>query len=144
MPNNPIMSRDEVEAFLAREFPQIEIGTDHVLEAVGPMTARLRLAAGDKHLRPGGTVSGPAMFALADVCLYAAILAQIGPVALAVTTSMTINFLRRPEPGDLVAECRLLKLGARLAVGEVTLRSGGREEPVAHATGTYSIPPRPR
>jgi uncharacterized protein (TIGR00369 family) len=144
MSAEPVMSRDEVEAFLAREFPQIAIGADHVLEAVGPMTARLRLVAGDKHLRPGGTVSGPAMFALADVCLYAAILAQIGPVALAVTTSMTINFLRRPEPGGLVAACRLLKLGARLAMGEVTLRSDGLDDPVAHATGTYSIPPRPR
>lgn len=139
-----VMNRDEVEAFLAREFPQIVIGAEHILESVGPMTARLRLAAGEKHLRPGGTVSGPSMFALADVCLYAAILAQIGPVALAVTTNMTINFLRKPDPGDLVADCRLLKLGARLAVGEVTLFAPTHEAPVAHATGTYSIPPRPR
>jgi uncharacterized protein (TIGR00369 family) len=139
-----MMSRDEVEGFLAREFPQIAIGTEFVLEDVGPFSARLRLVASEKHLRPGGTVSGPAMFALADVCLYVAILAQIGPVALAVTTNMTINFLRRPEPGDLVADCRLLKLGARLAVGEVYLHTPGHSEPVAHATGTYSIPPRPR
>ena len=106
------------------------------------MTARLRLVASEKHLRPGGTVSGPSMFALADVCLYIAILAQIGPVALAVTTNLNINFLRRPSPGDLVADCRLLKLGNRLAVGEVFLHSQGEDEPVAHATGTYSIPPR--
>jgi uncharacterized protein (TIGR00369 family) len=139
----PVMTRAEVEAFLAREFPQIAIGREHHLDDIGPMSARLRLVASDKHLRPGGTVSGPAMFGLADVCLYAAILAQIGPVALAVTTSMTINFLRKPEPGDVVADCRLLKLGARLAVGEVTLLTTGHDEPVAHATGTYSLPPRP-
>ena len=81
------------------------------------------------------------MFALADVTLYVAILAQIGPVALAVTTNLNINFLRRPAPGDLIADCRLLKLGKRLAVGEVFLHSPDDEDPVAHATGTYSIPP---
>ena len=137
------MTKAEVEAFLEREFPQISIGQEFVLEEVGPLSARLRLVASEKHLRPGGTVSGPSMFALADVCLYIAILAQIGPVALAVTTNLNINFLRRPSPGDLVADCRLLKLGNRLAVGEVFLHSAGDEEPVAHATGTYSIPPRP-
>lgn len=144
MTAEPMMSRDEVEDFLARQFPQISIGTDFILEEVGVLSARMRLVASEKHLRPGGTVSGPAMFALADVCLYVAILAQIGPVALAVTTNMTINFLRRPEPGDLIADCRLLKLGARLAVGEVYLYASGHPDPVAHATGTYSIPPRPR
>ena len=144
MPTTPIMSRADVETFLQREFPQIALGTEFILEEVGPLSARLRLQANERHLRPGGTVSGPAMFTLADVCLYVAILAQIGPVGLAVTTNMTINFLRKPGPGDLVADCRLLKLGARLAVGEVYLRSDGEGEPVAHATGTYSIPPRSR
>ncbi len=108
---------------------------------MGPHTARMRLPVGDEHLRPGGTVSGPTMMALADSCMYAAILGQIGPVALAVTTNFNINFLRRPEPRDMIAETRLLKLGKRLAVGEVGLYSEGEEEPVAHVTATYSIPP---
>ncbi len=137
-----VMTRDEVEVFLAREFPQIGIGENFILEAVGLMSARMRLAAHDRNLRPGGTISGPAMFALADVTLYVAILAQIGPVALAVTTNLNINFLGRPPPGDLVCDCKLLKLGKRLAVGEVWLHAPGRDEPLAHATGTYSIPPR--
>jgi uncharacterized protein (TIGR00369 family) len=137
----PMMSPEEVTAFLIRDFPQIAPGREFIVEAVGPLSARMRLCASEKHLRPGGTISGPSMFALADVTLYVAILAQIGPVALAVTTNLNINFLRRPAPGDLIAECRLLKLGKRLAVGEVFLHSPGDDDPVAHATGTYSIPP---
>ena len=137
----PLMTLEEVNAFLLRDFPQIATGRDFIVEAVGPLSARMRLCASEKHLRPGGTISGPSMFALADVTLYVAILAQIGPVALAVTTNLNINFLRRPAPGDLIADCRLLKLGKRLAVGEVFLHSPGDEDPVAHATGTYSIPP---
>ncbi len=105
-------------------------------------TARLRMKASEEMLRPGGTISGPAMFGLADVALYGAVLSMIGPVALAVTTNMNINFLRKPAPRDLLAEARILKLGKRLAVGEVTIWSEGDEEPVAHATGTYSIPDR--
>ncbi len=135
------MSVAEIEAFLAREFPQISEGGDFVLEEVGPMSAKLRLRYHERHLRPGGTISGPSMFALADVGLYLAILAQIGPVALAVTTNLNINFLRLPEPRDLVAHCKLLKLGKRLAVGEASLISVGSEAVVAHATATYSIPP---
>ncbi len=135
------LSRDEVEDFLKREFPQIAIGRRFVLEDVGPMSARMRLLFNEASLRPGGTISGPSMFALADVTLYVAILAQIGPVALAVTTNLNINFLSRPPAGDLICDCKLLKLGKRLAVGEVFLHAPGVEEPVAHATGTYSIPP---
>ena len=138
----PLMTLEEVTAFLLRDFPQIAPGREFIVESVGPMRTRLRLAASEKHLRPGGTISGPSMFALADVALYVAILAEIGPVALAVTTNLNINFLRRPTPGDLIADCRLLKLGKRLAVGEVSLYSPDDDEPVAHATGTYSIPPR--
>ena len=106
------------------------------------MTAAMRLKAHSRNLRPGGTISGPAMFALADVALYVAILAQIGPVGLAVTTSMNINFLTKPPPGDLLGEARLFRLGKRLAVGEVSIRAQGEEAICAHATGTYSIPPR--
>ena len=131
-----------LSAFLTREFPQIGIGRNFTVEAAGPMSARLRLHHRPEHLRPGGTISGPTMFALADVALYAAILAQIGEVKLAVTTSLTINFLRRPEPDDLIGEARLFKLGKRLAVGEVALFSAGVADMVAHATGSYSIPPR--
>jgi uncharacterized protein (TIGR00369 family) len=131
-----------VEAFLEAEFPQLHHGGRTVtVEAVGPLTARLRLHTDPRHLRPGGTVSGPSLFMLADVGLYVAILAQIGPVALAVTTNLNINFLRKPPQGDVIAEIRLLKLGKRLAVGEATLYAVGDDEAVAHAVGTYSIPP---
>ena len=137
-----VMSLEETASFLERDFPQMNAGGRHFhLEAVGPLSARMRLDYHERHLRPGGTVSGPSMMALADYALYAAILANIGPVALAVTTSLNVNFLRRPGPAALVAECRLMKLGRRLAVGEVAIRSAGAEALVAHATGTYSIPP---
>lgn len=131
------MDVEAVQAFLDEHFPQ---HTGQV-EATGAMTARMRLPVSTEHLRPGGTVSGPAMMGLADACMYVAILAQLGPVALAVTTNLNINFLRRPEQRDVIAEARLLKLGRRLAVGEVTLYSEGDPEPVAHVTATYSIPP---
>jgi uncharacterized protein (TIGR00369 family) len=135
------MTVSEIDAFLESEFPQLHQGGRMVeVESVGPMTARMRLIADERHLRPGGTISGPAMFMLADVGLYVVILAHIGPVALAVTTNMNINFLRKPPHGDVIVQCRLLKLGKRLAVGEATLFAAGSDEPVAHAVGTYSIP----
>lgn len=104
---------------------------------------RLRAVYSEDFLRPGGTIAGPVMMGLADAALYALVLSRIGPVELAVTTNLSINFLRRPAPADVVADARLLKLGARLAVGEVSLFSEGDigGEPVAHVTGTYSIPP---
>ena len=137
----PRMSVAEIDAYLDEVFPQLHHGgRTYVVEAVGPMTARMRCDYHDRHLRPGGTISGPTMMALADLVLYVAILGQIGPVGLAVTTSLNFNFLRKPGPSALVAEAKLLKLGKRLAVGEVSLRSQGSEEIVCHATGTYSIP----
>ena len=137
------MNAQEVTEFLTREFPQgWGPRSPNQIEAVGPGTARVRLTAGERHLRPGGTVSGPAMMTLCDATMYVAILANIGPVALAVTTNLSINFLRKPEPGDLVAECKLLKLGKRLAVGEVSVYAAASEELVAHCVATYSIPPR--
>jgi uncharacterized protein (TIGR00369 family) len=141
----PIMSVEELEAFLDREFPQIHFGgrTYHV-EAVGPLTARMRMDYHERHIRPGGTLSGPAMMTLADLALYVAILAQIGPVALAVTTNLAFNFLRKPAQNALIADCRILKLGKRLAVGEVFLMSEGDDEVVCQATWTYSIPDRSR
>jgi len=134
------MTIDELHGFLAREFPQV--AGEFALEELKPMSIRVRMAVGKKHLRPGGTVSGPSMFALADVSVYLATLAMIGPQALAVTTSCNIDFMRKPEAGaDLVAEARLLKLGRVLVVGDVMMYSDGNRKPVARASMTYSIPP---
>lgn len=134
------MDADALMAFLDREFPQV--AGEFIIEDLGEMRIRTRLNVGERHLRPGGTVSGPSIFALADVSVYLAVLAMIGPVGLAVTTNCSIDFMRKPEAGkDLIAECRLLKLGRVLAVGEVLIFSEGMEKPVARASMTYSIPP---
>ena len=101
----------------------------------------MRMPFDEGLLRPGGTVSGPVMLALADVAVYVLVLGLIGPVELAVTTSLNANFLRRPRARDLIAEARILKLGKRLVVGEVTIHSDGEDAPVCHVTATYSIPP---
>lgn len=137
------MSVAEMEDFLEREFPQVfGDGRLYHVEAVGHRFARMRCRYDPAQLRPGGTISGPTMMTLADTGLYVAILASIGPVALAVTTNLNVNFLKKPPPRDLIAECRLIKLGKRLAVGEVAIWSDGEaDDLVAHATGTYSIPP---
>jgi len=130
-----------LEAFLAAEFPQV--AGEFAIEEVAPMRVRVRLKVGGRHLRPGGTVSGPAMFSLADVAVYLAVLAMIGPQGLAVTTNCSLDFMRKPAAGkDLIAEAELLKLGRVLAVGDVRLMSDGQPAPVARATLTYSIPPR--
>jgi uncharacterized protein (TIGR00369 family) len=132
---------DGIDAFLRREFPQLFIHGDlFSVLAIGPGTCRMRLAYHESQLRPGGTMSGPAMMALADVALYVALLGAIGPVGLAVTTNFSFNFLKKPDPGALIAEVAFLKIGKRLAVGEATLFSESGEELVAHAVGTYSIP----
>lgn len=132
-----------IEALLERDFPQVNRdGRSFSVEQVGPMTAQMRLHVSEWHLRPGGTVSGPSIFALADLCLYVAVLAQIGAVTQAVTTNLSINFLRKAPARDLLGACRLLKLGKRLAVGEVLVTAAGEDAVLAHATGTYSIPPR--
>lgn len=131
-------TRDEVSAFMAREFPQSR--SDILALGDGGATVRRRIGEGD--LRPGGTVSGPVMFEVADVALYVALLGEVGLVPLAVTTSLTINFLRKPAAGrDLIGVCRLIKTGRVLVVGDVTVYSEGTDEPVAHAVGTYSVPP---
>ncbi|MBS1808136.1 MAG: PaaI family thioesterase [Acidobacteria bacterium] len=131
----------ELEEFLKAQFPQMD--DFHLrIEKLEEKTMRVRLLYRDLHLRPGGTISGPALMTLADTAMYLLVLAHIGPIALAVTTSLNINFLRKPEPKDVIAETILLKLGQRLAVGEITMFSEGDDDPVAHATVTYSIPPR--
>ena len=129
----------ELVEFFDEIFPQLR--DEMVIEEVGPMRARLRMPVDASHLRPGGTVSGPAMFTLADCTFYAATLAMIGREALTVTVSVSINFLRKPARRDLIGEARILKLGKRLAVGDVTLYSEGDDRPVAHAVMTYAIPP---
>ncbi|WGK60705.1 PaaI family thioesterase [Halopseudomonas sp. SMJS2] len=132
-------SKAEVAAFMAAEFPQSKCK----VEAVGEGGATVSHQVGADELRPGGTVSGPVLMGVADVALYVAILGEIGIVPLAVTTSLTINFLRKPSAdASVIGECRLIKVGRSLAVGEVFLYSEGAEEPVAHVVGTYSIPPQ--
>lgn len=134
------MTLDDLRAFLVEHFPQV--AEDFEVLDVSPMHLVLRALVDDKHLRPGGTVSGPAMFALADVAVYLAIMALIGPKALAVTTSCAIDFMRKPKANaNLRAEARLLKLGRVLAVGDVLIWSEGEDAPVARASLTYSIPP---
>src|SRR5262245_10718835 len=128
-----------LDAFMAREFPQAA-RVDSRIERLDPNHIRVRLPFHVDHLRPGGTLSGPTLMALADRATYLLVLAMIGPVALAVTTNLNINFLSKPEPNDLIADAHLLKLGRWLAVAEVTMRSEGKEAVVAHATVTYSIP----
>jgi uncharacterized protein (TIGR00369 family) len=138
----PLMTKPDLEAFLAKEFPQaFHAGNGLTLERVDYGDCRVRLAYSERYIRPGGTISGPTMMMLADFALYVAILSAIGPVALAVTTNFNINFLRRPEQRDVLADARIMKLGKRLAVMEVTLYSDGVDEPIAHVTSTYSIPP---
>lgn len=136
-----VMDHAALTAFLHNDFQQG--AEDFAIESVDEAGAVLRLCAGERHLRPGGTISGPSMFAVADVAFYFALLSRIGPVALAVTTSASIDFMRKPAAGrDLLAEARILKLGRVLAVGDVMVRSEGVDAPVARASMTYSIPPR--
>ena len=135
-----MMDKSALTGFLAREFPQVD--GDYVIEDVADMAVRVRLKVQGKHLRPGGTVSGPSLFALADVGTYLAVLAMIGPQALAVTTNISMDFMRKPAGGaDLIGQTRLLKLGRRLAVGECLIYSDGIADPVARASMTYAIPP---
>jgi uncharacterized protein (TIGR00369 family) len=139
----PIMNPEALNRFLEADFPQLHTdGNVFEVVEVAPGTVTMRLLPNERHLRPGGTISGPTLFALADVGAWCAVLAHIGPVALAVTTNLNINFLRKPEPGPLSCTCRLLKLGKRLAVVEASIFDENGDDLVAHATATYSIPPR--
>ncbi|MCH4564631.1 MULTISPECIES: PaaI family thioesterase [Halomonas] len=134
-----VMTAAAIEDFLDEVFPQ-RTGT---IEGVDHMRATMSLAIEDEHLRPGASVSGPTLMGLADVCLYVAILAQVGPEPMAVTSDLHCRFLRRPRGDrDVIANARLVKLGNRLAVGEVQLYSAGDERPVALVTATYVLPDR--
>lgn len=143
MSDSIVMDAQALDAFLARDFPQVN--DSFVIEDVTSDMLRVRLRVTTDHLRPGGTVSGPAMFALADVAMYLAILARLGPVALAVTTNCSIDFMRKPASGmDLLCETRVLKMGKALAVGDCLIFSEGQAGPVARASLTYAIPPTNR
>ena len=135
------MTAEAIEALLKAEFPQAFFeGSGLSLERVEYGDIRVRKAFHEDHLRPGGTISGPTMMELADFAMYVAVFSAVGPQTLAVTTNLNINFLRKPAQADLIADARLMKVGKRLAVGEVSIYSDGDDEPVAHVTSTYSIP----
>lgn len=139
----PVMTPADLHKFLEEHFPQaahIDLAVEHLDDT----TIRVRLPSDERHLRPGGTISGPTLVWLADLGFYLLILGQLGPVAQAVTTNLNINFMRKPEPVDLIGEGRLMKLGKTLAMGDFTIWSDGAKEPVAHATVTYAIPPATR
>jgi uncharacterized protein (TIGR00369 family) len=137
----PALAHGELESFLRAQLPRVfNAGSGLCIDEIWYGGARVRQAYREDFIRPGGTISGPTMMALADFAMYVAVLASIGLVPLAVTTNLSINFLRRPGAADLLAEARLMKLGKRLAVGEIAIRSVGAAELVAHATSTYSIP----
>jgi len=137
-----VISQAELVRLLEAEFPQtFNPDTGLVILEIWHGGCRVRQNFLENSLRPGGTISGNTMMLLTDVSVYVAVLASIGWTPLAVTTNLNINFLKKPTPSALEAECRLLKIGKRLAVGEVSIRSVGTEDLVAHATATYSIPP---
>src|SRR5579862_3673149 len=134
----PAMSAEEIGKLLTAEFPQAFYqGCGHSIDRVAYGDVRVRWKFEETALRPGGTVSGPTMMELADFAMYVAVFSAIGPQPLAVTTNLNINFLRKPTRADLIAEARLMKVGKRLAVGEVTIFSDGSSDPVAHVTSTY-------
>ena len=134
----PLMSKIDLEKFLEKEFPQVS--NNFKILNTKPNYLSMLMHISDEHLRPGGTVSGPTMFLLADVSFYLATLSIIGPKSLTVTTNCSINFLRKPNISDLISESRVLKIGKTLSVGDVLIYSNGIKEPVAHASLTYSIP----
>jgi uncharacterized protein (TIGR00369 family) len=135
------MSVADIREFLRAEFPQVFSGDDIAIESADGETCLLRQRYNDNMLRPGRMVSGPTLMALADYAMYAVLLSAIGPAGFAVTTNLNINLLHKGAPGqDVFAAAKILKLGRRLAVGEVSLTSGTASEPIAHVTATYSIP----
>ena len=137
----PALNAEQIGQLLAVEFPQAFYpGCGLTIERVDYGNVRVRRAYHADFLRPGGTISGPTMMELADFAMYVAVFSAVGAQPLAVTTNLNINFLRKPAQADLLADAKLLKVGKRLAVGEVAIYSDGSDEPVAHVTSTYSIP----
>jgi len=134
-----MVTSEQLNHFFKNDFPQADI----IVEQVGERSATIRKRITEQHLRPGGTVSGPVLMEVADAALYVAILGELGLIAMAVTTNLNINFLRKPASDqDIIAQCKLIKVGKILVIGEVSLYSEGLDEPVAHAVGTYAIPPK--
>ena len=138
----PVMTVPEVSALLDEVFPQFNVDRAFEVREVRPGGCIVRLNAGENHLRPGGTVSGPSLFALADIAGYVCVLSHAGPDALSVTTNLNINFMRKAEAGSVDGHCRILKLGRSLMVFDIEMVAGADRHLVAHATGTYSIPPK--
>jgi uncharacterized protein (TIGR00369 family) len=139
----PVMTADEVNAFLKVVYPQLNNDfAAYTTTEVYPGGCTVRLDADHRHLRPGDTVSGPSLFTLADIGGYVCVLSHAGPDALSVTTNLNINFMRKAEPGPIDGHCRILKLGRNLMVFDIEMVSGPDRHVVAHATGTYSIPPK--
>jgi uncharacterized protein (TIGR00369 family) len=137
----PALNAEQIADLLHNEFPQAFYeGCGLSIERVAYADIRVRRHFHEDTIRPGGTISGPTMMELADFAMYVAVFSAVGAQPLAVTTNLNINFLRKPAPADLVADAKLLKVGKRLAVGEVAIYSDGVDEPVAHVTSTYSIP----
>lgn len=141
-PRDSLIRADEFEE-LIRSNMDLGVAFDFRVESISWGHARLVLAASDRHLRPGATISGPTLFTLADTALYAAVLSCVGNEPLTVTTDMTIHFLRRAPRGELIAEARVLKAGRQLLHGDIVIRSAQREGVVCHATGSYAKPPGP-
>ncbi len=138
--DNKEQIKDQINQFIQSDFKQVKKSN---VEKIDDRYSMVRYKIDESDLRPGGTVSGPVMFAVADLALYVAIMGEIGVVALAVTTNLNINFLNKPSADkDLIGECRLIKVGKSLIIGDVFIYSEGQEQPVAHATGTYAIPPK--
>ncbi|MBW1757580.1 MAG: PaaI family thioesterase [Deltaproteobacteria bacterium] len=135
----PKMTAGEVTDFMKKVLSQVRLPV--AIEELRDGFLRIRVGVTDRDLRPGGTISGPTLMSIADTAMYQLVLGMIGPVPLALTTNLNINFLRAPKLADIIAEVEMLKLGKRLAVGQVTIYSAGNDDPVAHATVTYSIPP---
>lgn len=137
----PLVTREDFLGLIHETMPEM-VGLDLTMPEYGFGTATVRLGFDPRKLRPGGTLSGPTVMTLADLALYAITLSVVGLKPLAVTTDLTIHFLRKPKPAALVCKARVVKVGKRLVVGTVDVFSEGEDEPVAHAVGTYSVPPR--
>ena len=135
-----LISIEELERLTREKLPFARISKFRT-EELKSGRAIVRAPYSNEFLRPGGTISGPIMMGLADFAMYVAVLTRVGVVELALTTNLNINFLHRPEPGDLLAKARLIKLGKHLVVGEVEVYVDGHEDMVAHASATYSLPP---
>jgi uncharacterized protein (TIGR00369 family) len=142
-PPTPVMTVEEVNRLMLSVYPQLNGDyADYLATDVFPGGCTVRLNAGERHLRPGGTVSGPCLFTLADIGGFVCVLSHAGPDALSVTTNLNINFVRKAQPGPIDGHCRIIKLGRSLMVFEIDIVAGPDRLTVAHATGTYSIPPR--